>query len=427
MKRAFHLPGLPQGAALSFSPWTWSGRKLAFFLFLLTVLTVLSYGGALLEVFSWLDDERQARSFSRVVRGIDRIGSDIGQIRLGRSGYLVSGQRAYLVAYTSGIETLFRDTERIRGLLLQSGKISGRAVFDALATHESSFLLPLARTLEERGLMETRVHFRKIDQAGGLGETSRYLAELRSRYQKMGDSRKAKARLHLLATSGLFGMSFVLFSVFLGVTATRITKDISSVNRLVSHLYHDARHDPLTGLPNRAAILDALEACLSGVFPENGRVAILYIDLDRFKEVNDRLGHEQGDLALRLVSERFLGVIRENDTLARLGGDEFLLLLRSVGQEKTPERIAERLIRVMGEPFRLGETEARMGASIGIAVFPEHGVEASVLLKQADEAMYRSKTAGGNTYRLSFATGEPEEGGGSPDPDMSVAFRPDKV
>lgn len=104
------------------------------------------------------------------------------------------------------------------------------------------------------------------------------------------------------------------------MTATRITKDISSVNRLVSHLYHDARHDPLTGLPNRASILDALEACLSRAIPDNGRVALLYIDLDRFKEVNDRLGHEQGDLALRLVSERFLGAIRENDTLARLGG-----------------------------------------------------------------------------------------------------------
>ena len=426
MKRDVDLPGRPQVAGLSFSPWTWSGRKLAFFLFLLTTFTVLSYGGALLEVFSWLDDERQAQSFSRVVRGIDRIDADIGQIRLGRSGYLVSGQRAYLVAYTSGIETLFRDTERIRGTLIQSGGISGKAVFDALAIHESSILLPLARTLEERGLMETRVHFRKLDQAGALGDTSRYLADLRSRYQRAGDARKTQARLHLLATSGLFGMSFVLFSVFLGVTATRITKDISSVNRLVSHLYHDARHDPLTGLPNRAAILDALEGCLSGLLPDKDRLALLYIDLDRFKAVNDGLGHEQGDLALRLVSERFLGVIREDDILARLGGDEFLLLLRSVSDEKTPERIADRLIRAMGDPFQLGETEARMGASIGIAVFPEHGTEVPHLLKQADEAMYRSKTAGGNTFRIA-GTLDPVDTVRSSDPQADDACRFEKI
>ena len=406
MKRDNNPAGRPPAARISLSPWTWSGKKLASFLFLLTILTVLSYGGALLEVFSWLDDERQARTFSRIVRGIDRIDSDIGQIRLGRTGYLVSGQRAYLVAYTSGIETLFRDTKRLRGLLIQSGRVSGEVVFDALARHEDSILLPLARTLEERGLMETRVHFRKMDQAGGLEGTSRYLTDLRERYRSVGEFRKTHARLHLLGTSGLFGMSFVLFSVFLGVTATRITKDISSVNRLVSHLYHDARHDPLTGLPNRSAILDALEGCLSGLLSEKDRLAVLYIDLDRFKEVNDRLGHEQGDMALRLVSERFLGVIREDDILARLGGDEFLLLLRSMGDEKTPERIAGRLIRSMADPFLLGESAAVMGASIGIAVFPDHGTEASVLLKQADEAMYRSKTAGGNAFRVAEASSE---------------------
>jgi diguanylate cyclase (GGDEF)-like protein len=382
------------------SPWTWSGRKLAFFLFLLTFFTVLSYGGALLEVFSWLNDERQVRIFDRVVRGIDRIDSDIGQIRLGRSGYLVSGQRAYLVAYTSGIETLFRDTERLRRILLQSGGVSGEAVFDALSRHEAAILLPLARTLEERGLMETRVHFRKTDRAGGLADSARYLADLRTRYHRIGEFEKTRARLHLLGTSGLFGMSFVLFSVFLGVTATRITKDISSVNRLVSHLYHDARHDPLTGLPNRAAVLDALEGFLSGLFSGKERLALLYIDLDHFKEVNDRLGHEQGDMALRLVSERFLGAIREDDILARLGGDEFLLLLRSIGDGKTPERIADRLIRSMADPFLLGGRQATMGVSIGIAVFPDHGTDASYLLKQADEAMYRSKTAGGNAFHV---------------------------
>ncbi len=146
-----------------FSPWMWSGKKLATLLFLLSSLVVLSYGGALLEVFSYLQDLREIRSYSRVVHGIDRITADVRRIQSGRSGYLLSGRSAYLVAYTSGIESLFRDTEDLRSLLARTGSVFGQAELDALTSQNGEVLLPMARTLEHRGLMETRAHFLKVE------------------------------------------------------------------------------------------------------------------------------------------------------------------------------------------------------------------------------------------------------------------------
>lgn len=390
-----------------FSPWMWSGKKLAALLFLLSSLVVLSYGGALLEVFSYLQDLREIRSYSRVVHGIDRITADVRRIQSGRSGYLLSGRSAYLVAYTSGIESLFRDTEDLRSLLGRTGSVFGQAELEALTSQNGEVLLPMARTLEHRGLMETRAHFLKVDHAIRLPDTNRTLQDLRFRYRQVALIRERNARRHLLRTSGLFGLSFVLFSAFLGLTATRITKDISSVNRLVSHLYHDARHDLLTGLPNRACVMDALDRCLADPSGRERGVALLYIDLDGFKGVNDRLGHDKGDLALQCVAQRFLGVLREGDILARLGGDEFLLFLQGCRDPGIPMRVAFRLVRTLSEPLEIAPERVFLGASIGIALCPEDGVSSETLLKKADEAMYRSKSAGGNCFHFA---GQEESG-----------------
>ena len=398
-----------------FFPWMWSGKKLATLLFLLSSLVVLSYGGALLEVFSYLQNLREIRSYSRVVHGIDRITADVRRIQSGRSGYLLSGRSAYLVAYTSGIESLFRDTEDLKSLLMRTGSVFGRAELDMLTSQNGEVLLPMARTLEHRGLMETRAHFLKVDHAIRLPDTNRTLQDLRFRYRQIALIREQNARKHLLRTSGFFGLSFVLFSAFLGLTATRITKDISSVNRLVSHLYHDARHDLLTELPNRACVMDALDRCLEDPSVRERGLALLYIDLDGFKGVNDRWGHDKGDMALQCVAKRFLGVLREGDILARLGGDEFLLFLQGCRDPAIPMRVAFRLVRALSEPLEIAPERVYLGASIGIALCPDDGVSSETLLKKADEAMYRSKSAGGNCFHFA---GQKEGSAGD------VTFRP---
>jgi diguanylate cyclase (GGDEF)-like protein len=163
---------------------------------------------------------------------------------------------------------------------------------------------------------------------------------------------------------------------------------------LFNRLEHAAWHDELTGLANRASfnerITDALHDRAAGT-----KVAVLLMDLDRFKEVNDTLGHHQGDRVLVGVALRLGRVLRSRATLARLGGDEFAVLLTDLVDEQEPVRVAERLRRVLAEPFVLGDLSVAIGATVGIAVCPDHGDDASTLLQRADVAMYSAKGGDG--------------------------------
>jgi len=385
---------------LRFAPWLWSGRDLAIFLALLTVLIIFSYGGALLSFFSFLNNEHMVRSLSREIRLLERIETDIRQVFLGRNGYLVSGQKAYLVTYTGGIENLFSDMGTLQKLFPGKGLASERRALSVTLSGVDPSLLSLARSLRERGLMETRDHFMKKDRSGTLLQTALSLNRFRTSLKRSESFREGGARRRLFLTSGLFGLSFIFFSSFLGVTATRITRDISSVNRLVSHLYHDAHHDFLTGLPNRTFALEALQGLKTDPANVGQLIAILFIDLDGFKAVNDRLGHDSGDMALVAVAKRFRRVVPERDLLARLGGDEFLLLIHAGENREIPGQVASRLIDTLSNPIVLEKGQAFLGASIGIALFPEDGERGEDLLKKADLAMYRAKTAGGNRYHF---------------------------
>ncbi len=383
-----------------FAPWLWSGRALAFFLFFLTALIVLSYGGALFEFFSYLQDEREIQTLSREARLLERIDIGIGRVRLAHDAYLVSGQTSYLGTYTTGIETLFQNLRQLKRVRRRSGDSGIARILRSATTGVDPALLSQARDLERRGLMETRTHFLREDLTAPLLPVQQSLARVRIHLRTEGVNRRRSARGHLLGTSTLFGLSFLLFSTFLGVTAGRITRDIASVSQLVSSLYHDAHHDPLTGLPNRASILETLDRLVLSPHKEGETLTLLYIDLDGFKAVNDRLGHDKGDLALVAVSRRFKRAIPEGDILARLGGDEFLLLIPFGQESDIPGKVASRLIGTLSDPIDLEGETAVLGASIGIAFFPADGNTSEILLRNADEAMYRAKEAGGNGFRF---------------------------
>jgi diguanylate cyclase (GGDEF)-like protein/PAS domain S-box-containing protein len=169
------------------------------------------------------------------------------------------------------------------------------------------------------------------------------------------------------------------------------------INESIRHL---AFHDPLTDLPNRALMLERLGQLLSKTGREQRQLAVLFLDLDRFKYVNDNLGHDVGDALLKAVARRLQLQIRQTDTLARLGGDEFVILLDNPYSMIEVEHIAKRIITVIGQVFKLGANEANIGVSIGIATYPIGGSNASELLQNADAAMYAAKNAGRNTYRV---------------------------
>jgi diguanylate cyclase (GGDEF)-like protein len=175
------------------------------------------------------------------------------------------------------------------------------------------------------------------------------------------------------------------------VTALR---DISERQAAEAKIRFLAHHDVLTGLSNRTQLHDLIDWHLTQSQRAGDPIAVMCIDLDRFKAVNDTHGHQAGDRLLQLVAERILANIRTNDAAARIGGDEFIVLLSDVVRHDSITYLARRLINQLSEPFDLGGFEARIGASIGIAVGPQHGTAAEVLIKNADIALYRAKADG---------------------------------
>ena len=170
--------------------------------------------------------------------------------------------------------------------------------------------------------------------------------------------------------------------------------------RLMEHLHEQALHDPLTGLPNRSVLQDRLTSALARIGPGDPGTAVLFLDLDGFKAVNDLLGHQAGDQLLVAVSRRLQAVLKEPDLLARFAGDEFAIVCHDIGDGTAPERIAERIHSTLAEPFRLDKGEARVGASIGVAFASGPGEDPEAVLRAADLAMYEAKRLGKGRTRL---------------------------
>jgi diguanylate cyclase (GGDEF)-like protein/PAS domain S-box-containing protein len=186
--------------------------------------------------------------------------------------------------------------------------------------------------------------------------------------------------------------------------------DITLWKRSQQRMEHLAHHDALTGLPNRLMLLSRLEHAVSNARRDQEQGAVLFLDLDRFKQGNDTLGHPAGDALLIAVAKRLRERLRDSDTLARLGGDEFVIVLERLSERNQAASLAQELIARLAEPFELpGGHVARIGGSIGIALFPADGTAADELIKRADVALYESKQGGRGIYRFF------DDSGGIPD------------
>ena len=172
--------------------------------------------------------------------------------------------------------------------------------------------------------------------------------------------------------------------------------DISSLKHAQAKLDYQAHHDPLTGLPNRTLFENRLQAALACAQVSNRQGAVLFLDLDRFKHINDSLGHPVGDLLLKGIAQRLKDQVRDVDTVARLGGDEFIILLPGLHKASDASAIANKLLTCFTAPFQAGEHEFFTSASIGISLYPQDGSDVASLIRNADAAMYRSKAKGRN-------------------------------
>jgi diguanylate cyclase (GGDEF)-like protein len=183
-------------------------------------------------------------------------------------------------------------------------------------------------------------------------------------------------------------------------TVSGIVRDLSDQKRFEAQLAHQGLHDPLTGLPNRVMLIDRLEQALARVRRHDRMFGALFVDLDRFKAVNDTLGHTVGDQLLIQAAARIQRAVRETDTVTRLGGDEFVVLCEDIEGVHQATNFARRILAALQAPFRFGDDDTHVSASIGIALSVDGTETADAILANADIAMYRSKDNGRSRYEL---------------------------
>lgn len=176
-------------------------------------------------------------------------------------------------------------------------------------------------------------------------------------------------------------------------------EDITERRSYEAQIQHQATHDSLTGLPNRYLLEDRLQQAINYAERYHTKLAVAFLDLDQFKQINDSQGHDAGDQLLLLVAERLTALLRDSDTVVRLGGDEFVILLSSVSRTDDITHTMQRVLAVVANPVTLNGIEFNISCSIGVSIFPEDGTQAAVLLKNADTAMYKAKQSGKNNFQ----------------------------
>ena len=176
--------------------------------------------------------------------------------------------------------------------------------------------------------------------------------------------------------------------------------DITDRKKMEEQAQHLAHHDPLTGLPNRMLFTDRLQQALFIARRDSTLLALMFLDLDKFKQINDTLGHNVGDLLLKEAARRLQDCLRESDTVARIGGDEFIVLLPAVKSEWDALQVAEKIRSALNRSFMIAGHDLQISSSIGVAIYPQHGVEEKQLIRNADTAMYYAKNGGRDNVKL---------------------------
>lgn len=255
-------------------------------------------------------------------------------------------------------------------------------------------------------------------------KAARELAQLQ---QQAEQARAALARLHrdVIEAESLLDSSrsarLLEANEQLVLTALRAQSEAETASRALEELSRSAELDALTALPNRVWLLDRFADAIAFAKRHGTRMALLFLDINNFKQINDTLGHAVGDEVLKLAAQRLATLVREEDTVCRYGGDEFLILLPEVSQASDAILVANKAIAALAAPGRVGEHVLRLTASIGISIYPDDGEDAETLIGLADAAMYRAKRLGLGSFVFH---GEEPPGARSPLPELASLQRP---
>jgi diguanylate cyclase (GGDEF)-like protein len=198
-----------------------------------------------------------------------------------------------------------------------------------------------------------------------------------------------------------FDMAEVLIRVDNMLEVRLLNKKIEQYSETLESL---ALHDALTGLPNRRLLMDRLSLAIARARRSKGTMAVMCLDLDELKQVNDTLGHDAGDMLLKMVAGRLVAALRQEDTVARLGGDEFVIVLSQLSNAHDMTKVASKVLQAVSQPYSIRGSTVRMTTSGGVAIYPTHGEDEDTLMKSADLALYDAKHTGKDVYRISTRT-----------------------
>lgn len=327
-----------------------------------------------------------------VVKVLNALTANMIDVETGERGYVITGNDDYLAPHEHGLAMVYRQRDELVGLLAGDPSEQARLAnlsmrLDAkvavsranVLARRHGFEAARARVLEGAGKREMDALREILDEISKA--QSEHLNELRSQRDAMMDELR---RNMIIAT--------VLFVVLLGYLHVYLLRMVGLMHETEQQLIHLASHDVLTGLPNRRLMLEHLGRAVQRCVRHKKIMALLFMDLNGFKPVNDKYGHEAGDEVLKQVAQRLSGTIRASDMVARLGGDEFVVLAEDIADKDDVCDIVRKITAEIKRPFRLIEgSDVTISASIGVAIYPRDGEDTETLLRNADTAMYEAK------------------------------------
>lgn len=320
-------------------------------------------------------------------------------IETGERGYIIVGNRSYLEPHERGLKEILKLRENLARQLADDPS-------------ERDRLLELKRSVEakiavSRSNVLARNHSFEMARAKvAEGSAKREMDALRelldaiskTYFERRGEFQRERAvamdkmlnNIFIVAVASVFALLFLHWRLLTGMRRARAAEQ---------HVRHLATHDVLTGLPNRRLILEYLDHAIQRGMRHKKGVALLFLDLNDFKPINDKHGHEAGDIVLKITAQRLSGLIRASDRVARLGGDEFVVLLDDINDKEDVCGIVGKINIEISRPILLkGHGEVAISTSIGVAIYPRDGEDMEALLRNADTAMYESKRSRSNCY-----------------------------
>jgi len=351
-------------------------------------------GGFYLQYLNDQAEDSRNRSTQRLL-ALEETLTSLQDVRIHQASLLITGKPEYLRRFDASREHLARSVSSLEALYVQSDEHNERVIKELKRLYglKVNELLAAAEIERDSGFEAARATFMSR-QSDDYGTAIRLLIE----HLKQRDGEANQATNALIARQHLQLFSAAAFVVFLALLCgalayVSLRREVAQRQALARQLEHEATHDALTGLPNRRSFMHELERSLARAQRSGSMIALLFIDLDGFKRINDELGHQWGDQALQQVALRFTRVLRKSDLLARLGGDEFAVIA-DVTQCDALMQLAERLNTVLAVPVIEGQGDRQLSASIGLAFYPVDAADGNALLSEADAAMYRAKRAG---------------------------------